>query len=280
MGLTTDTLVVLGSWDNYACALGGGVRKKNTFVTCLGTAGWVGVNNEKPLIADGFMSNVVYVGDGTYFTSVHSHSACAAYEWVVQNLCADLREKVWETGSRSGYGAGGAGGSRCERRFLPAVHVQRKYVLFRCQPRREACRAENAPHQGGYPPGGNGRPGVDLMMGVDFYKMMGVMTDEARLIGGGANNRLWMQILSNMFGVKMIRPKNLQYIGALGAALIAGVGAGLISSFDAVSDVIQLSDSAQPDGGEMEKYRRLLPVFKHFYESLMPAYKELSQFTF
>ena len=89
-----------------------------------------------------------------------------------------------------------------------------------------------------------------------------------------------MQILSNMFGVKMIRPKNLQYIGALGAALIAGVGAGLISSFDAVSDVIQLSDSAQPDGGEMEKYRRLLPVFKHFYESLMPAYKELSQFTF
>ena len=123
-------------------------------------------------------------------------------------------------------------------------------------------------------------PAFDLMMGVDFYKMMGVMTDEARLIGGGANNRLWMQILSNMFGVKMIRPKNLQYIGALGAALIAGVGAGLISSFDAVSDVIQLSDSAQPDGGEMEKYRRLLPVFKHFYESLMPAYKELSQFTF
>ena len=112
-------------------------------------------------------------------------------------------------------------------------------------------------------------PAFDLMMGVDFYKMMGVMTDEARLIGGGANNRLWMQILSNMFCVKMIRPKNLQYIGALGAALIAGVGAGLISSFDAVSDVIQLSDSAQPDGGEMEKYRRLLPVFKHFYESLM-----------
>ena len=89
-----------------------------------------------------------------------------------------------------------------------------------------------------------------------------------------------MQILANMFGVKMIRPKNLQYIGALGAALIAGVGAGLINSLDAAGDVIELSDCAQPNAGDMEKYRQLLPIFKHFYESLMPVYKEMSQFTF
>ncbi len=280
MGLTTDTLVVLGSWDNYACALGGGVRKKNTFVTCLGTAGWVGVNNEKPLIADGFMSNVVYVGDGTYFTSVHSHSACAAYEWVVQNLCADLREKygkqvheaATELAEQAGAGANGVF-------FLPSMFSGNTFYsdaslagsLVGLKMHHTKADILRAAMEG---------PAFDLMMGVDFYKMMGVMTDEARLIGGGANNRLWMQILSNMFDVKMIRPKNLQYIGALGAALIAGVGAGLISSFDAVSDVIQLSDSAQSDGEEMEKYRRLLPVFKHFYESLMPAYKELSQFTF
>ncbi|MBC5648869.1 xylulokinase [Christensenella tenuis] len=280
MGLTTDTLVVLGSWDNYACALGGGVRKENTFVTCLGTAGWVGVNNESPLITDRFMSNVVYVGDGTYFTSVHSHSACAAYEWVVQNLCADLREKygkqVYETATELAIQAGaGANGVF----FLPSMFSGNTFYsdaslagsLVGLKMHHTRADILRAAMEG---------PAFDLMMGVDFYKMMGVMADEARLIGGGANNRLWMQILSNMFGVKMIRPKNLQYIGALGAALIAGVGADLISSLDAVSGMIQFSDSAQPDDGEMEKYRQLLPAFKHFYESLMPAYKELSQFIF
>ena len=207
MGLTTNTLVVLGSWDNYACALGGGVRKKNTFVTCLGTAGWVGVNNKKPLMADGFMSNIVYVGNDTYFTSVHSHSACVSYEWVVSNLCAELKDKygkkVYEAATalaeQSGIGANGIF-------FLPSMFSGNTFYsdaslagsLVGLKMHHTKADILRAAMEG---------PAFDLMMGVDFYKMMGVMTNEARLIGGGANNRLWMQILANMFGVKMIRPE-------------------------------------------------------------------------
>ncbi len=277
MGLTTATLVVLGSWDNYACALGGGVRKKGTFVTCMGTAGWVGVNDTKPLISPDFMSNIVYVGNGTYFTSTHSHSACVAYEWVIDNMCADLK-KQFGTGlhaeatrlaTEAGAGADGVF-------FLPSMFSGNTFysdsslsgTFLGLRMHHSSGNIIRAAMEGS---------AFDLMMGVEFYKMMGVMSGEARLIGGGANNKLWMQMLSSMFGVRMVRPKNLQHIGALGAALIAGVGAGLIGSLDVANDIIKINDSVEPIAEDAEKYKKLLPVFKHFYEQLMPVYKEYSK---
>lgn len=280
MGLTTDTLVVLGSWDNYACALGGGVLNPGTFVTCLGTAGWVGVSDEKPLISPEFMSNVVYMGDGSYFTSVHSHASCAAYEWVIDTMCAALKKEhgkevygaATKLAAQAGAGADGVF-------FLPSMFSGNTFYsdaglagsFLGLKMRHAEANIIRAAMEGS---------AFDLMMGVDFYKMMGVMSGEARLIGGGARNDLWMQILSSMFGVRMVRPKNLQYIGALGAALIAGVGAGLIKNLDATGDMMQFSDSTDPIPEDAEIYRKLLPVFKKFYEGVMPAYKELSRQSF
>ncbi|MEG1991483.1 MAG: FGGY-family carbohydrate kinase, partial [Christensenella sp.] len=277
MGLTTETQVILGSWDNYACAIGGGVRKQGTFVTCLGTAGWVGVNSDKPLISPDFMSNVAYVGNNTYFTSVHSHSACVSYEWVLDNMCADLKKEygkkvhdvATELAREVGAGADGVF-------FLPSMFSGNTFYSDSSLAGSFLGLKMHHTHGNIIRAAMEGMA-FDLMMGVDFFKMMGVMSDEARLIGGGANNDLWMQMLASMFGVKMIRPQNLQHIGALGAALIAGVGAGLISSLDVANDVIRLRDSVEPVEEETKVYQKLLPIFKHFYESLMPVYKELSK---
>ncbi len=273
MGLCEDTLVVLGSWDNYACAIGGGVRKKGTFVTCMGTAGWVGVNNEKPVMSPEFMSNVVYVGEGAYFTSVHSHSACVAYEWVIDNMCADLKEKhgkqvygvLEELAAQAGVGAEGLF-------FLPSMFsgntfysdasLAGSFVGLRMG--HSSAHIIRAAMEG---------VGFDLMMGVDFFKMTHVMADEARLIGGGANSGLWMQILADMFGVRMVRPKNLQHIGALGAALIAGVGAGLVQSLDVADSMIKIQDTKEPQPEHTAQYEKLLPAFQYFYSQLLSAYR-------
>lgn len=275
LGLDENTLVILGSWDNYACALGGGVRKAGTFVTCMGTAGWVGVTSKKPLVSEKFMSNVVYMGDGTYFTSVHSHSACVAYEWVLSNMCADIGkqygkkvyEQITDMAAQAGAGADGVF-------FLPSMFSGNTFYsdaklsgsFLGIRMHHNKNHLLRAAMEG---------PAFDLMMGVDFFKMMGVMSKEARLIGGGANNDLWMQILADMFDVQMMRPKNIQHIGALGASLIAGVGAGLIDNLDAANDIIQIHDSKHPQVKDRETYRKLLPKFKQFYECLLPAYRSL-----
>jgi sugar (pentulose or hexulose) kinase len=84
-----------------------------------------------------------------------------------------------------------------------------------------------------------------------------------------------MRILSDMFGVRMVRPKNLQHIGALGAALIAG--AGLAGSLDTAGDILQVRDSVEPEKKQSGKYQKLLPVVRKFYEGVLPAYRELSR---
>jgi sugar (pentulose or hexulose) kinase len=277
LGLHPDTLVVLGSWDNFACATGGGVHNKGTFVSYLGTAGWLGVTSTMPLMAPDYMSNIVYAGEGKYFTTVHSHSACVSYEWVIENMCANLKKEfgkdVYEEATKLAKEAGaGAGGVF----FLPSMFSGNTFYsdtslggsFLGLKMHHTQANVIRAAMEG---------PAFDMMIGVEFYKMLGVMSGEARLIGGGAKNDLWMQILASMFGIKMMRPQNLQHIGALGAALMAGVGAGLISSFDVVNDIIKIKDCVEPILEEQEAYRKLLPAFKSFYEGLMPPYRKLSK---
>ena len=78
-----------------------------------------------------------------------------------------------------------------------------------------------------------------------------------------------------MFEARMMRPKNLQHIGALGAALLAGVGTGLIKDFQMAAEITRSDNVSVPNLQETEIYRKLLPVYKRFYEQLLPVYKEL-----
>lgn len=272
MGLCKGTTVVQGSWDNYACGTGGGVRKKGQMVVCLGTAGWMGINADKPLMDKNFMSNVVYVGNNTYFTTTHSHSACVAYDWVLNNMCANLmatgegHARAEELAAKIAPGA--------ERLFfMPSMFSGNTFYsdsslcgtfvglkMLHTQGHLIRAALEGI--------------GLDLMMGSDFFKKLGVLPDNCTINGGGANSDLWCEILASMFGIRITRPKNLQHIGALGAALMAGVGTGIIKDFDMASEIVKSDDYFDPIPSQTEIYERLLPVYKKFYEQLLPAYRE------
>ncbi|MBR0085284.1 MAG: hypothetical protein IJL97_01920 [Lachnospiraceae bacterium] len=85
--------------------------------------------------------------------------------------------------------------------------------------------------------------------------------------------------MADMFEANMMRPKNLQYIGALGAALMAGVGTGLFKDFAMAAEVTKSDDITAPNPENTAAYRKLLPVYRKFYEALMPVYKELQDIT-
>ena len=76
--------------------------------------------------------------------------------------------------------------------------------------------------------------GYDLLIGVDGLKKKGISPKESTIIGGGAKNDLWLQILTDMFGISLTRPANMQHIGAWGAAMIACVGVGIYPDFESI----------------------------------------------
>lgn len=273
MGLCPDTPVVLGSWDNYACATGGGVRKKGEMVLCMGTAGWMGINHDKPIMTPTNMTNVVYVGNDTYFTSIHSHSACAAYDWVLKNMCAQLQQEANPLKKAEELAAAVPAGSD-KLFFLPSMLAGNTFysssalcgTFVGLKMMQSSGHIIRAAMEG---------VGFDLMMGAELLKEQGALPSNCNLIGGGAKSDLWRQILADMCGVAMMRPRNLQYIGALGAALMAGVGTGLIRDFDMAAEITKSEDVAQPQAENAEIYKKLLPVYRKAYEGLMPVYSEL-----
>lgn len=273
-GLRAGTPVVLGTWDNFACATGAGVRKKGTYVSYLGTAGWLGVDSDAPLGDEKAKLNVVYVGKGEYHNSAHSHAACMSYDWVLQHMggamgegedkfrkAIDLAEKV-PAGSEGVY-------------FMPAMlkgntFYQASYLrsgFLGLRPEHHSGNLIRAAMEG---------VGYDLLLGVDTFQRKGAPARESAIIGGGARNDLWVQILADMFGIPMNRPANMQHVGAWGAAMIAGVGIGLYSGFEEISGKLPIERTFLPHSEVHSVYRKKLPGVVRIYETLMEVYSQIN----
>ena len=86
--------------------------------------------------------------------------------------------------------------------------------------------------------------------------------DQVRLSGGGAKSSLWRQILADMLAAELVTVNTTEG-AAYGAALLAGVAAGVWPNVDAAcAQTISISDRISPDARNVETYQvdlRTLP---------------------
>ena len=108
---------------------------------------------------------------------------------------------------------------------------------------------------------------------LSIFAEIGVPVEEIRLGGGGARSKLWREIQSEVYGHEVARVENEEG-AAYGAAILAGVGAGMWKSVDdACAAVIRVAERIQPDAirvAEMERgygeYRRIYPALKQIFD--------------
>jgi xylulokinase len=109
----------------------------------------------------------------------------------------------------------------------------------------------------------------------ELIKALGVQPREVRMTGGGAKSMLWRQILADIFNNEVCTMQADEG-PAFGAAIIAGVGAGIYKSIeDATNQMVALDESVHPDPFRAEKYQEIYPVFKSSYQSLKNDYHQL-----
>jgi len=102
--------------------------------------------------------------------------------------------------------------------------------------------------------------------GVRRMEAAGIAIDEYRATGGGARSDAWLQLTADILGRPLARPR-ITEAGAFGAAILAGVGAGVYSSADeAVAALVQVDRVFEPDarrhaqyGERFAKYHLLYP---------------------
>lgn len=99
---------------------------------------------------------------------------------------------------------------------------------------------------------------------------MGVPAARIRLGGGGARSRLWRRIQADVYGRPVDVP-TAEEGAAYGAALLAGVGAGLWGSVDeACAAAVRAAETVAPDPGATAVLDRQYARFRTLYSALHP----------
>ncbi len=95
------------------------------------------------------------------------------------------------------------------------------------------------------------------------------MPDEFRVSGGGARSALWLQIVADVLGVGLATIESVEG-AALGAALLAGVGAGWWPTVEEAVGTVRVAERFRP-GPEAAALAEAHESFRALYPALHPA---------
>ncbi|HEX6725578.1 MAG TPA: xylulokinase [Gaiella sp.] len=104
---------------------------------------------------------------------------------------------------------------------------------------------------------------------LDLLRALGVEPTTARVSGGGARSRLWLEIVAAVLGVPLELTESEEG-SALGAALLGGVAGGVFADVDdAVARCVRVTSTVEPDAawheaylGARERYQALYPALR------------------
>jgi xylulokinase len=107
---------------------------------------------------------------------------------------------------------------------------------------------------------------------LELVKSLRVSIDQVRASGGGARSPLWRQIQADVFGTELVLV-DVTEGAAFGAALLAGVGAGLFANVEqAVEQTLSITDRTAPIEENVRIYQQLYPVYRSLYPALKPTF--------
>jgi xylulokinase len=127
-----------------------------------------------------------------------------------------------------------------------------------------------------------------IIEGVTYYLLecveslppTGIDITDYRAAGGGSKSDAWLQMTADIFQRPLVRPRVTE-AGALGAAIIAGVGCGAFPSYEAgVEAMVRLERTFEPDpqkgkvyARRFAKYKRLWPLMADYLRDLASVQK-------
>ena len=112
---------------------------------------------------------------------------------------------------------------------------------------------------------------------LDIHSAMGIQFNEIYATGGGSTSPLWRQMIADILGLPVVTIQNREG-PALGAAILAGVGAGLYPSIpEACKRIIKTNAPQQPIVDNTNKYTPYYQLFCDLYPSMKEGFQRLSK---
>lgn len=281
-GLRRGTPVICGGGDGSCAGVGVGCVAPGSSYNYLGSSSWVALTVEKPIVdAQRRTMNWAHVVPGLLHPSGTMQTAGASFNWMVNQLCEHERAEALRT-NRSVYEwidrqiANSPIGAH-KLLFLP-------YLLGERTPRwnvhaKGAFVGLTLNHQHGDMLRAV-MEGITLNLGCIVNIFRGhIPMENITVIGGCAQNPLWQQMMADIYQTEIRIPDYLEEATSMGAAVLAGIGSGLFRDFGVTERFIHIRKTVQPIPENVEKYKKLMPVFDRAYHNLCSTYADLADLT-
>jgi xylulokinase len=273
-GLKFGTPVVAGGADNACGAVGSGITEEGRVMVSIGSSGVVLAQTNNPQAdQEGRIHLFNHAYPDSWYMMGVMLSAGMSYEWLERKL---FNHKL--SYAKLDQLAGEIEPGSEELIFLPYLYGERtphndanaRGVYFGISGKHDQRHFIRSVLEG---------VAFALKDSLELIKDKGVKIKEVRAIGGGAKSRIWQQILADILGEE-INLLNAEEGPAFGAALIAGVGVGVCSSFaEAVNRIIKVEKTILPGIQNTERYNQNYQLYKKLYYSLKEDFKELKNLT-
>jgi xylulokinase len=272
-GLRLGTPVVAGAGDQAAGAVGMGIVAAGAVSATIGTSGVVFAASDRPALdPKGRLHTFCHAVPGRWHVMGVTQAAGLSLRWFRDRFGADV------SGGRDPYESLTAEAAKIppgSEGALWAPYLMGERTPHLDSSARAALLGLTASHT-------RGHVVRAILEGVAFslrdsftlFAEMGVPVRSIRLGGGGARSPLWRQIQADVYGheVEIIEAEEG---AAYGAAILAGVGAGVWTSVDAAcGEVVRVAKRVTPQPEAMETmgksyaaYRRIYPALKSIFNS-------------
>ncbi len=109
---------------------------------------------------------------------------------------------------------------------------------------------------------------LNLRSILEIFLRSGSRCDELRASGGATASPFWLSLLADGLGREVVTVTGASEGGAYGAALVAGVGAGVWCHLDEAVTVIDETGRARPDPARSPRYERALGIHRAAFLAL------------
>ena len=267
LGLRAGTLVSTGGGDNMMSAFGSGATREGVAVMSLGTSGTVFCHSTQPVLDPQGLIAPFCDSTGGWLPLLCVMNVTGVTEEVRSLSGGTDLERLTRAASQVEPGCGGL-------LFVPYLQGERVPDL------PDASGTLLGVRPGSLTPGRLFRAALEgtslnLAWGVQRMRALGLPIEHVRLVGGGAHNPLWRQILADLLNVPVQRLEEPES-AALGAALSAAwtaeraVDPALRADTVAQGFTRYSGPSEEPDPGRSRAYQHLLEQFQERVATLYP----------
>lgn len=117
--------------------------------------------------------------------------------------------------------------------------------------------------------------GYIISRNIEAIDAMGLEISQIRTIGGGSKSDIWNQIKADITGKKLYTTYSSQDTACLGAAILAGVAAGIFESIEsACNSMIRIKKEYIPNEENHALYRKQYKKYKILFSSLENLFKK------